>query len=151
MVTQIKYPSRKKGLILALIFSILAHAAVVLAIRVAPIVRIAIGFRDIEYVEEDYNRAILIDFSKRLQYPSGYAGFRAPQKTKSLDDVKKEEERRRRLEERRRREREAAEKRRAEEIAKAEEKAKAEEMAKAEAKTQDIAKVEPAPTPTPKP
>jgi hypothetical protein len=87
MITQIKYPSRKKGLILALFFSILAHAAVVLAIRIAPIVRIAWGFGEIEYVEEDYNRAILIDFSKRLKYPPGYAGFRPPQKAKSLDEL----------------------------------------------------------------
>lgn len=147
MLTQIKYPSRKKGLLLALFFSVLAHAVVLLTVRVAPVVRMAMGFRDIEYVEEDYNRAILIDFSKRLQYPPGYAGFRAPQKAKSLDDVKKEEERRRRLEERRKRERELAAKREAEERAKAEEEAKA----KAEAKAEDIAKAEPTPTPTPKP
>jgi hypothetical protein len=140
MIAQIKYPSRKKGLLLAVFFSVLAHAVIVLAIRVAPIVSIAMGFRDIEYVEEEYNRAILIDFSnKRLQYPGGYIGFRAPKKTASVDDAKKEEERRRRLEERRRRERELAEKR------------KAEERAKAEAKTNEVAKAEPAPTPTPQP
>ena len=137
MITQIKYPSRKKGLMLAVFFSVLGHAVVILAIRVAPIVGIALGLRGIEYVEEDYNRGILIDFSKRLQYPSGYLGFRAPQKTGSLDDVKKEEARLRRLEERRRREREAAEKR------------AAEERAKSEAK--DMAKAGPTPTPTPRP
>ena len=147
MITQIKYPSRTKGLMLAAFFSILAHAVVILTIRVAPIVSIAMGFREIEYVEEDYNRAILIDFSKRLQYPSGYIGFRAPKKTGSLDDVKKEEARLRRLEERRRRAREAAEKRAAEKRA-AEERA-AEERAKSEAK--EIAKAEPTPTPTPRP
>jgi len=122
---------------LAVFFSVLGHAVVILAIRVAPIVGIALGLRGIEYVEEDYNRGILIDFSKRLQYPSGYLGFRAPQKTGSLDDVKKEEARLRRLEERRRREREAAEKR------------AAEERAKSEAK--DMAKAGPTPTPTPRP
>src|SRR5215510_8553688 len=137
MITQIKYPSRTKTLMLAVFFSVLAHAVIILAIRVAPIIGIAMGFREIEYVEEGYNRAILIDFSKRLQYPAGYLGFRAPQKTRSLDDVKKEEERLRRLEERRRREREAAAKR------------AAEERAKSEAK--DIAKAEPTPTPTPRP
>jgi len=137
MITQIKYPSRKKGLMLAVFFSVLGHAVVILAIRVAPIVGIALGLRGIEYVEEDYNRGILIDFSKRLQYPSGYLGFRAPQKTGSLDDVKKEEARLRRLEERRRREREAAEKR------------AAEERAKSDAK--EMAKAEPTPTPTPRP
>ena len=122
---------------LAVFFSVLGHAVVILAIRVAPIVGIALGLRGIEYVEEDYNRGILIDFSKRLQYPSGYLGFRAPQKTGSLDDVKKEEARLRRLEERRRREREAAEKR------------AAEERAKSDAK--EMAKAEPTPTPTPRP
>ena len=90
MITQIKYPSRKKGLLLAVLFSVLAHVAIIATIRVAPIVSIAMGFRDIEYVEEDYNRAILIDFSKKLQYPPGYLGFRAPNKVKSLDEVKKE-------------------------------------------------------------
>jgi len=139
MITQIKYPSRKKALMLAAFFSVLAHAVVVLAIRIAPIVGIAIGFREIEYVEEDYNRAILIDFSKRLQYPPGYAGFRAPQKTTSLDEAQKEEERRRRLAERRKREREVAEKR------------EAERRESAEAKAEDLAKAEPTPTPTPKP
>src|SRR5215470_876233 len=137
MITQIKYPSRTKRLTLAVFFSVLAHAVIILAIRVAPIVGIAMGFREFEYVEEGYNRGILIDFSKRLQYPSGYLGFRAPQKTGSLDDVKKEEARLRRLEERRRREREAAEKR------------AAEERAKSEAK--DMAKAGPTPTPTPRP
>ncbi len=143
MITIVKYPSRVKALILTAVFSVLAHAVVVLAIRVAPIVRIAMGFREIEYVEEDYDRAILIDFSKRMQYPSGYAGFQAPKKAKSLNEAQKEaqkeEERRRRLAARRKREREEAEKR------------AAEERVKAEAKTQDVAKAEPTPTPTPKP
>lgn len=147
MITQIKYPSRTKALLLAVVFSVLAHATVVLALRVAPIVRIVMGFREFEYVEEDYNRAILIDFTKRLQYPSGYSGFRAPKKAVSLDNVKKEEARLQRLEARRRREREAAEKLAAEKRA-AEERV-AEERAKSEAK--EIAKAEPAPTPTPRP
>jgi hypothetical protein len=145
MITQIKYPSRAKGLMMAIFFSVLAHAVIVLAIRIAPIVRIAMGFRDFEYVEEAYDKRILIDFSKRLKYPPGYAGFRAPQKTSSLDDLKKEEERRRRLEARRKRERELAEKRAAEERAKAEEKAKAAE------KDAQLAAAEPKPTPTPRP
>jgi hypothetical protein len=139
MITQIKYPSRAKGLMAAVLFSVLAHAVILLAIRIAPIVGIAMRFGDFEYVDEEYNRAILIDFSKRLKYPPGYLGFRAPQKTSSLDDMKKEEERRRRLEERRKRERELAEKRAAEDRAKAEEKTKAE-----------IANAEPKPTPTPR-
>jgi hypothetical protein len=98
------------------------------------------GLSEIEYVDEDYNRAILIDFSKKLRYPPGYLGFRAPKKTKSLDDMKKEEERLRRLEERRRRERELAEKRAAEQRARAEDEARA-----------ALANAEPKPTPTPRP
>jgi hypothetical protein len=145
MITQIKYPSRAKGLMAAVLFSILAHVAILLAIRIAPIVRIAMGFQELEYVDDPvYNRGILIDFSKRLKYPPGYLGFRPPQKPKSLDDMKKEEERLQRLKERKRRERELAEKRAAEERAKAEELAKAEEKARAE-----MAKVEPTPTPVP--
>ena len=110
MITQIKYPSRVKGLLMAALFSVLAHAVILLAIRIAPIVRIAMGFRGLEYVEEEYNRAILIDFSKRpkrLEYPPGYPGFKKPQKITSLDDIKKEEARRARLEARRKRERES--------------------------------------------
>jgi hypothetical protein len=124
MITPIKYPSRAKVLIIALFFSVLAHAVILLAIRWAPVVRIAMGFGGFEYVDAPYNRAILIDFSKRLKYPPGYLGFQAPNKTTSLDDMKKEEARRRRLEARRKRARELAEKRAAEERAKAEETAK---------------------------
>jgi len=143
MITQIKYPSRAKGLLMAVLFSVLAHVVILLAIRFAPIINFAMGLRDFEYVDLPYNHTILIDFSKRLQYPSGYLGFRAPQKTSSLDDMKKEEERRRRLEERRKRARELAEKRAAEE------RAKAEENAKADGKTGDVANAEPKPAPTP--
>jgi hypothetical protein len=139
MITQIKYPSRAKGLLMAVLFSILAHAAILLAIRVAPVVGLAMGFREIKWVEEPYNLAILIKF-KRLPYPPGYLGFRPAQKTRSLDDIKKEEKRLQRLEELRKRKAELAEKRAAEERAKAEEKARAE-----------IANAEPKPTPTPSP
>jgi len=139
MITQIKYPSRAKGLMMAVLFSVLTHAVILLAIRIAPIVSLAMGFSEIKWVEEPYNPAILIKF-KRLPYPPGYLGFLHPKKTRSLDDIKKEEERIRRLEERRKRARELAEKRAAEERAKAEEKARAE-----------MANAEPKPTPTPKP
>jgi hypothetical protein len=146
MITQIKYPSRAKGLMMAIFFSVLAHVVILLAIRIAPIVRIAMGFYDFEYVEEDYNRAILIDFSKKLKYPPGYIGFQAPKKTSSLDDMKKEEERRRRLEARRKRERELADKRAAEERAKADEKAKAAEKDAQVASNSGNAGAEPKPS-----
>jgi hypothetical protein len=139
MITQIKYPSRVKGLIAAVLFSVLAHAAILLAIRIAPAVGMAMGFRGIKFVEEPYDPAILIKF-KRLPYPPGYLGFRSPKKTSSLDEMKKAEARRKKEEARRKREQELAEKRAAEERAKAEEKARAE-----------MANAEPKPTPTPKP
>ena len=139
MITQIKYSSRAKGLIAAVLFSVLAHVAILQAIRIAPIVIIAMGLQGIEYVDAPYDPSILVKTSKWLVYPYP-VGFRAPQKARSLDDIKKEEERRRRLAERRKRERELAEKRAAEERAKAEEEAKAK-----------LAKAEPTPTPTPTP
>ena len=93
MITQIKYPSRAKGLMMAVLFSVLAHVAILLAIRIAPVVGMAMGFREIKWVEEPYNLAILIKF-KRFKYPDGYIGFSAPRKTSSLDEMKKEEARR---------------------------------------------------------
>jgi hypothetical protein len=139
MITQIKYPSRAKGLLMAVLFSVLAHVAILLAIRVAPIVGILMGVRGIDWVEEPYDPKKIKDV-RWLTYPPGYLGFRPPQKIRSLDDIKKEEERLQRLKERKKRERELAEKRAAEERAKAEEKAKA-----------DLANAEPKPTPTPSP
>ncbi|MEP7339667.1 MAG: TonB C-terminal domain-containing protein, partial [Acidobacteriota bacterium] len=86
---------------------------------------------------------------KPLSYPSGYIGFRPPEKTKSLEEIKKEEERQQKRKiqreaERRNREEARLAKER-EEIAKreAEEKAKAEQIAKAETPS--------SPTPTPRP
>jgi hypothetical protein len=144
MITQIKYPSRVKGLMMAVLFSVLAHAAILLAIRIAPIVSIAMGFSGVEFVDETYNKKVLINPDKWLIYPyainSGNIGSRPSQKTSSLDEMKKEEARRKKEEARRKRERELAEKREAEERAKAEEKARAE-----------MANAEPKPTPTPKP
>ena len=142
MITQIKYPSRAKGLLMAVLFSVLAHAVILLAIRVAPIVSIAMGFRGVEFVDETYNKKVLINTDKWLIYPyainSGNLGSRPSQKTSSLDEMKKEEARRKKEEARRKREQELAKKREAEKRAKAEEKARAE-----------LANAEPKPTPTP--
>lgn len=123
MISLIKYPSRKQGLVIALILSVFVHVGMVVFFRYAPVLQVAIGMRDIEFVEEEYNRAILIDFSKKLAYPSGYIGFRAPTKIKSLEEQKKDQERFDRREaarKRREREREEAARRAAEEQAKAE-------------------------------
>src|SRR5262245_3301637 len=137
MITQIKYPSRVKGLMMAVLFSILAHAAILLAIRIAPVVGILMGVSGIEWVEEAYDPT-KINQVRWLTYPPGYIGFRPPQKTKSLDDIKKEEERLKGLIERKKREAELAKKREAEKRAKAEEEAKAK-----------LAKAGPTPTPSP--
>src|SRR5215831_10124026 len=136
MITQIKYPSRAKGLMAAVLFSVLAHVVILLAIRIAPIVRIALGFQGLEYVEEPYDKSKVERHI--LIYPPGYLGFRAPKKTSSLDEMKKEEARRKKEEARRKREQELAKKREAEKRAKAEEEAKA-----------ALAKPEPTPTPSP--
>jgi hypothetical protein len=158
MISLIEYPKRKKGLILAAVASIIVHIAIIGAIRNATFLSLAMGLREIEFVEEDYNRLILINFSKKLKYPAGYAGFRAPEKIASLDDIKKAEARREAAERRRKqKEDEERREREAREVAEreAEVKAKADALAKAEkdAREQELAKAaaDPVPTPTPKP
>lgn len=132
MISIIKYPSRRAGYIAALAVSLAVHAGLYLVIRTMPAVQVALGMRGLEFVDEEYNRAILIDFSKSLQYPPGYIGFRAPQKTLSLEEIRKREEKRARREALRRKQEE--ERRRQEEAdlarREAEEKAKAAEAAK---------------------
>lgn len=131
MISLIKYPARKRGLAIALILSVFVHAGLVVFLRYGPLLQVAMGMRDIEFVDEEYDRVILIDFSKKLAYPSGYIGFLVPTKIESLDEQKKEQERLDRREAaRKRREREKAEaaRRAAEEQAKAEA-----ELARAEA------------------
>lgn len=129
MISLIKYPSRGRGLALAIALSLVVHVVVVLAMRYAPVLQIAMGMRGIEFVEEEYDKAILIDFSKKLSYPPGYIGFVAPKKIKSLEEQKKDQEREARREAaRKRREKEREEAARRE----AEEKAQAEDLAKAE-------------------
>jgi hypothetical protein len=94
------------------IFSLLLHAIGCVAFWYYPLIATAIGLRNIEFVEESYSRAILIDFSKGLTYPPGYIGFSAPEKIVSLEDVARLDKKRLKLEEARRRARERAEARR---------------------------------------
>lgn len=149
MINLIEYPKRRVGFAIAALVSVLVHVVLIFIIRAAPVFQLAMHLREIEFVDEDYNRAILITFSKPLSYPSGYAGFRAPEKTKSLDEIKKEQEkeqkRQAKLEAERRKREEARLAKEREEIAKreAEEKAKAEQIAKADTTAT------PAPTPRP--
>jgi hypothetical protein len=143
MITLVEYPKRSRKLILAFLFSIVSHGVLYIVAAYASLISFAIGLSGYSFVEEDYNKAILINFSKRFTYPPGYIGFRPPEKARSLKDINKEEDRRARMEAaRRKREKERLERERAEA-----EKREAEERAKAEA----LAKAAPVPTPTPTP
>jgi hypothetical protein len=143
MITLVEYPKRTGKLIFALLFSIVAHGVIYSVATYASLISFAVGLSGYSFVDEDYNKAILINFSKRFTYPPGYIGFRPPEKARSLKDINREEERRARLEAaRRKREQERLERERAEA-----EKLEAEERAKAEA----LAKAAPVPTPTPPP
>src|SRR5262245_20428400 len=134
MISLIEYPKRRKGLIAAAIASIIVHIAIIGAVRNATFLSLAMGLREIEFIEEDYNRQILINFSKKLKYPGGYAGFRAPEKVASLEDVKKADARREAAEKRRQQVEQERREREERELAEreAEEKAKADALAKAE-------------------
>lgn len=151
MISLIKHPKRSVGLTVALLLSVAVHVAGIFIIRTLPVFELALNLRDIEFVDAEYNRGILITFDKPLKYPSGYAGFRPPEKIKSLDEVKKEQERRAKREaanaERRRQEEERLAKER-EELARQEAEKKA---AEEKAKTEALASAEAKPTPTPRP
>lgn len=109
MITLIQHPRRRRPLLLAALASLLLHGGLLAGVRFGATLQAALGLRGITYVEEDYNRAILLDFSKGLRYPAGYAGFVAPTKIRSLEEVRREAER----EARRRRRAEEAARRRA--------------------------------------
>lgn len=101
--------SRARGVTWAVVLSLAAHGAMVLAIWYYPLVATAIGLRNIQFVDEGYDRAILIDFSKKLSYPGGYTGFRPPEEVLSLEEIeRREREERRRRETANRRRSEAA-------------------------------------------
>ncbi len=107
LVTQ---TSRMSGLTRAAVASLIVHILGCLAFWYYPLVSTAMGFRNIEFVDEAYDTAILIDFSKRFSYPPGYIGFEAPEKTLTLEEIERLEKKRRAREDaqRRAREREAA-------------------------------------------
>lgn len=137
MITIVRQPKRKKGLLIAATLSVVVHAVLYVVVYYAPIFGLAMQLRDLQFVEEDYNRGILITFAKKMKYPSGYTGFRAPEKTKSLEEQKKEQARLAKLAKREaelRRQQEELAKREAEEKA---EKAKAEELAKSQQSESD--------------
>jgi hypothetical protein len=91
--------------------SVALHLLAVTGLWLWPYFAIAANLRKIAVVDEDYNTAILIDFSNRkLKYPPGYIGFPAPS---AVPDPAKAEAERRRLEEARRKRRLEREKREA--------------------------------------
>lgn len=145
MITLIKHPKRSVGLMVALGLSLVAHIVLAGFVYVAPIFGLAMNLSGIEYVDEAYDRTILITFSKPLKYPSGYIGFSPPEQVKSLEEIKKEEARRAKREavkreaERRRREQARLARERAE-VAQREAAAQATELAKAESKIKDKTK-----------
>jgi hypothetical protein len=142
MITLVEYPKRSRKLMLALLFSILLHVVIYNATIYASLIGIVVGLSDVSFVDEEYDKAILINFSKRFTYPPGYIGFRPPEKTRSLDEIKKEEERRAR--------REAAQRKREQErLAREKAEAEREEEERAKAEAEAIAKANPAPTPAP--
>jgi hypothetical protein len=139
MITLIKYPNRTRPLLLAVLFSLAVHIVGYVVVRTAPIFGLAVGLRGIQFVDEDFDRSILITFNKKFTYPPGYAGFRPPERTLSLEEIKKLEARRRAREEARRARQHAQEER---------ERAAIEAATQAEAES--LAKAEPTPTPKPK-
>jgi hypothetical protein len=153
MITQVKHPTRKKGLLIAVVASVLVHAAAITYVRNASFFHLAMGLREIEFVDEEYDRAILIDFSKKLKYPGGYAGFRAPETLLSPEEEKKAQARRTRLEAERRRKEETERRKREEEEKELARQREAEEKNRAEeqARQQDLAKANAQPTPAPAP
>ncbi|MFN7949025.1 MAG: hypothetical protein U0Z53_26975 [Blastocatellia bacterium] len=136
--TTAKFRRRLSRLLVA---SVALHLLVVTGMWLYPYFAFALNLRKVAVVDEDYNTAILIDFSnKKLRYPPGYSGFRAPaaapDAARAAAERRLEEERRRRQLER---ERLAAEKR------------KAEAQQKAKEQPTRTAKAEPTPRPSPTP
>lgn len=94
MITLIKYPSRKRALLIALGCSLVAHAVGGLVMKYTPLLQTAYGLRNLQFVEEEFDRGILITFSSKLQYPPGYAGFQTPKKVLTPEEAAKLEARR---------------------------------------------------------
>ena len=131
-------PTRKRVL-MGVLCSLLVHLMGYSLFRFAPVARFALGLGQYEFVDESYNRSILIDLSKPLRYPGDYPGFAAPAKILDLAKLKEEEKKRQQAL--------TAAKRRAEKIARDEAKRSTAAAATVAQKTEP----EVAPTPTPKP
>jgi hypothetical protein len=127
----LRHKSRRSAVTRAVMVSLVVHAIGAFLFWNYALIATLIGLSRIEFVEAPYNRAILIDFSKKLKYPGGYTGFRPPDKLLSLEDLKKEQVRRRKIEETRRLAREREMERQAEEEKLAKESNKPAEIAPA--------------------
>lgn len=144
MITLIQHPSRQRALLATLCFSLLIHFVSVVVIKYVPLFRLVYSLHGLEFVEEDFDKRILVTFTKRLGYPAGYAGFRPSKKQLTPAEIKRLEARQQALAAKR----EAAERKRQEREAK-----EADALAKreAEAKGQIMAQANPTPTPVPTP
>ncbi len=132
-------PTRKRVLT-GVLCSFIVHAIGYGVFRFAPIAQFALGLRQFEFVDESYDRGILLKLDKPLRYPGDYAGFAAPTKTLDLAKLKEEEKKRQKALAEAKRRAEEAERKRAEQAQKQDQSALA--------KTNEP---EPAPTPSPKP
>lgn len=149
MITLIKHPSRNRAILATLCLSLFLHFAGVVVIKYVPLFRLVYSLQGIEFVEEDFDKRILVTFTKRLSYPLGYAGFRPSKKQLTPEEIKRLEARRQALAAKR----EAAERKQQEQEAKEaakEAEAAAKRAAKANGQTVAQANATPTPAPTPK-
>ena len=64
----VEQPSRMRGIAKAVLLSLVVHAVGSVVVWYYPLVATAIGLRKVEFVDEPYDHAILIQFSKRFSY-----------------------------------------------------------------------------------
>ncbi len=86
-------PTRKR-VMTGVLCSLLVHVIGYGIFRFAPLARFALGLGQFEFVDESYNRGILIALSNPLRYPGNYPGFAAPAKTLDLAKLKEAEKKR---------------------------------------------------------
>jgi hypothetical protein len=132
-------PTRKRVLT-GVLCSLIVHTIGYGVFRFIPIAQFALNLQQFEFVDESYNRGILLKLEKPLRYPGDYAGFAAPTKTLDLAKLKEEEKKRQKALAEAKRRAAAAERKRAEEARK-----------QADAQQSLAKNNEPEAAPTPKP
>src|SRR5262245_43173640 len=95
MITLIQHPSRKRAFSWALGLSLFAHSIGWLVVKYVPLLELAYSLRGIEFVDEDFDRRILVTCTQPLKSTPGYAGFRPPKRELSPQEIAKLEARRR--------------------------------------------------------